>query len=195
MPPKVRVTREDIVRAAVEIVRKSGADALNARSVAAALDCSTQPVFSNFSTMQELRLAVVETADRMCQEYIQREVECGEFPPYKASGRAYIRFAREERELFKLLYMRDRAGETIPQEDKLSAQMERLVQDHTGINEMEAKLFHLEMWACVHGIASMIATGFWEPEPELISRMLSDFFQGMKKHYADRRKSNGSHPD
>ena len=138
---------------------------------------------------------MVEAADQMCQEYIQREVERGEFPPYKASGRAYIRFAREERELFKLLYMRDRAGESIPQEDKLSGQMERMVQEHTGVDAMEAKLFHLEMWACVHGIASMIATGFWEPEPELISQMLSDFFQGMKKHYADRRKANGSHPD
>jgi len=195
MPPKVRVTREDIIRSAVEIVRTSGADALNARRVAAALDCSTQPVFSNFSTMEELRLAVVEAADRMFQEFMQREMARGEFPPYKASGRAYIRFAQEERELFKLLYMRDRAGEVIPQEDALSRQMEGMVQENTGVSGAAAKLFHLEMWACVHGIASMLATGFLELEPELISRMLTDFFQGMKKHYADGGKADGSHPD
>ena len=179
MPPKVRVTREDIVRSAVEIVRSSGADALNARRIAAALDCSTQPVFSNFNTMDALKLAVVEAAERMFQEYMQREVELGEFTPYKASGRAYIRYAREERELYKLLYMRDRAGEVIPPEDK---------RENTGLSPAKAKLFHLEMWAYVHGIASMVATGFLELEPELISRMMTDFYQGMKKHHADGRE-------
>ena len=38
-----------------------------------------------------------------CQEYMQREVESGEFPAYKANGMAYIRYAKEEKELFKLL--------------------------------------------------------------------------------------------
>ena len=34
MPPRVKVTKEDIVKAAVDIVRKSGAPAINARTVA-----------------------------------------------------------------------------------------------------------------------------------------------------------------
>ena len=33
------------------------------------------------------------------------------YPPYKAMGMGYIRFAAEERELFRLLFMRDRSGE------------------------------------------------------------------------------------
>ena len=60
MPPKIKVTKEDIVAAALDIVRRSGAEAINARTVAAALQCSTQPVFSNFATMEDLRLAVVQ---------------------------------------------------------------------------------------------------------------------------------------
>ena len=60
MPPKVKVTKEDIINAAVDIVRKSGAQAINARTVASVLNCSTQPVFSNFATMDELRLAVAK---------------------------------------------------------------------------------------------------------------------------------------
>ena len=103
MPPKVKVTKEDIINAAVNIVRSSGAQAINARTIASVLNCSTQPVFSNFATMDELCLAVVERADILCQEYMQREVESGEFPAYKANGMAYIRYAKEEKELFKLL--------------------------------------------------------------------------------------------
>lgn len=183
MPPKIRITKEDIINTAVNIVRNEGALALNARNIAGALNCSTQPVFSNFATMDELRLAVVEAADALCQEYMQREIESGKYPAYKASGMAYIRFAKEEKELFKLLYMRDRTTETIDEETESNAQIESMVQNNTGLNGLDAKLFHLEMWAYVHGIATMIATGFLELDWDLISRMLTDSYQGLKKQY------------
>ena len=183
MPPKVRITKEDIVEAAVGIVRESGAQALNARTVAAALNCSTQPVFSNFETMEALRLAVVEKADRLCGVYMQRETQKGEYPPYKASGMAYIRFAKEEKELFKLLYMRDRSAETVPQGVELTEQMEDMVHCNTGLSGPDAKLFHLEMWAYVHGIATMFATGFLDLPWELVSKMLTDSYQGLRKQY------------
>jgi AcrR family transcriptional regulator len=183
VPPKVKTSKAAIVNAAVDIVRSNGAQALNARTVAAALGCSTQPVFSNFATMDDLRMAVVERADALCREYIRREVESGEFPPYKASGMAYIRFAEEEKELFKLLYMRDRTNELIEEADDLNDQMEAIVQGNTGLEQTDVKRFHLEMWAYVHGIGSMMATGFFVPERELISRMLTDAYQGLRKQY------------
>jgi len=65
MPPKVKITREEIIAAAVSIVRRSGAEAVNARDVARELNCSTQPVFSNFETMEELRAAVIYAADEL----------------------------------------------------------------------------------------------------------------------------------
>ena len=183
MPPKVKVTKDEIVHAAVDIVRRSGAQAVNARTVAAALSCSTQPVFSNFATMEELRFAVVEKADGLCRAYMQQEVDCGKYPVYKATGMAYIRFAKEEKELFKLLYMRDRSGEAVPEATEQTDQMASIVRENTGIGEMDAKLFHLEMWACVHGIATMFATGFLDLDWELVSKMLTDCYQGLRKQY------------
>lgn len=183
MPPKVKVTREDIINAAVDIVRTSGAEAINARNVAAVLNCSTQPVFSNFDTMDELRLAVVKKADILCEQYIQREIDSGIFPAYKASGMAYIRFAKEEKELFKLLYMRDRTNEAATEESVLSDKMEPIVLSNTGLSRQDAELFHLEMWACVHGIAAMLATDFVSLDFEIISRMLTDVYQGLRKRY------------
>ncbi len=183
MPPKIKTTREDIVRTAVEIVKAEGASALNARAVAAALQCSTQPVFSNFSTMEELRSVVVSKANELCNAYRQREVERGEYPPYKASGMAYIRFAKEEKELFKLLFMRDRTGEPMGAEAARDHQMEAIVQGNTGLDVDRAKLFHLEMWAYVHGIATMFATGFLDLDWALVSQMLTDAYLGMRKQY------------
>ena len=183
MPPKVKIAKEEILRVAIDIVRNHGAEALNARTIASLLNCSTQPIFSNFATMDELRLAVVEKADLLCQEYMRQEVESGEYPAYKANGMAYIRFAKEEKELFKLLYMRDRSGETIPEGTELTDKMELLVYENTGLDGAGAKLFHLEMWAYVHGVATMFATGFFDMDWELVSKMLTDAYQGLIKQY------------
>ena len=58
MPPKVRISEQAIVDAAIQIIRDEGEGALNARSLAKALGCSVQPIFHNFPSMEHLREAV-----------------------------------------------------------------------------------------------------------------------------------------
>lgn len=183
MAPKVRITKEEIVEGAIELVRQGGELALNARNLAAALNCSTQPIFSNFSSMEELRMVVITQIDQLCNQYIKREVESGVYPAYKASGMAYIRFAKEEGELFRLLYMRDRSQEAGSKEMELGDEMESILQDSTGLSGAEAEFFHLEMWAFVHGIATMFATGFLNLDWELVSKMLTDAYLGVKTQF------------
>ena len=183
MAPRVKITKEDIIEAAIELVRQRGELALNARNLATTLHCSTQPIFSNFSSMEELRMVVIEQADWMCNQYIKREVISGVYPSYKASGMAYIRFAKEEGELFKLLYMRDRSAEVVPKEMELGDEMKSLLHENTGLTGAEAEFFHLEMWAFVHGIATMFATGFLNLDWELVSKMLTDAYLGVKTQF------------
>ncbi|MBR4290161.1 MAG: TetR/AcrR family transcriptional regulator [Oscillospiraceae bacterium] len=183
MPPKVRITKEDIIHTAVDLVRQQGESSVNARTVAAMLNCSTQPVFSNFATMEELRRATLQQIHQIYQDYIQREVSSAVYPAYKASGMAYIRFAKEEKELFKMLFMRDRSGEPLPNEWDMGENIEKIVRNSTGLEGSIMQLFHLEMWAYVHGIAVMFATGFLDLEWDLVSKMLSDAYMGMRKQY------------
>ena len=86
MPPKIKITKEEIVDTALNLVREAGEQALNARSIAAKLKCSTQPVFSNFETMEDLHNAVKEAAYAEYQSYLKTDMEAGKYPPYKASG-------------------------------------------------------------------------------------------------------------
>ena len=95
MPPKVRIAKEDIVKTAVELVRVNGAQSINARAIAAALNCSTQPVFSNFATMDELQEAVMNAAYDRYLGFLKSEAESERYPHYKALGMAYVRFARK----------------------------------------------------------------------------------------------------
>ena len=183
MPPKVKTTKDDIINSAMSIVRQQGEQALNARNIATMLNCSTQPIFSNFSSMEELKNAVLLKADKLYQEYIDKEITSNTYPPYKASGMAYIRFAKEEKELFKLLYMRNRTGQEDSANYTFGEQINSIVQKSTGLDGAKKELFHLEMWAYVHGIATMFATGFLDLDWELISQMLTDAYLGMRKQY------------
>ena len=189
MPPKVKITKEEIISTALGLVRENGEGVLNARSIAEALGCSTQPIFSNFATMDEVRQAVIFSAYEHYRAYLKREVESDKYPKYKAFGMAYIRFAKEEKELFKLLFMRDRTGEDM----SLSLDFEESVQmimAANGISREKATLMHLEMWTCVHGIGTMLATSFLPLEWELISDITSDVYQGIRARYLSEEKQN-----
>lgn len=184
MPPKVKVSKEEVLNTAISIVREHGAYALNARLIASKLSCSTQPIFSNFESMDDLRFAVLQYADSLYNKYTEQEMASKKYPPYKATGMAYIRFAKEEKELFKLLFMRDRSDEKEP--ITFSKSISDIVESTTGFDSLKAKLFHLEMWVCVHGIATMTATGYLELDEELISDIISDAYNGMRKHYEEK---------
>lgn len=182
MPPKTKITKDDIIKAAFDMTRANGEQAINARAVAAALDCSTQPVFSNFATMNELQEAVRAASYELYLSFIKNEVESGKYPQYKSFGMAYIRFAKEEKELFKLLFMRDRRGE----ETEYSLDFEAsviMIMKANGVSKEKAELMHMEMWAFVHGIATMFATSFLSLEWELVSDMLTDVYQGIRSRH------------
>ena len=107
----------------------------------------------------------------------------GKYPPYKASGMAYIRFAREEKQLFRLLFMRDRSAEPPRYDGGDFDGIVDIIQSSTGLSRERAYLFHLEMWIYVHGIATMCATSYLNWDKELISRMMTDAYEGMKLRF------------
>ena len=187
MPPKCKFTKEEVVRAALDMTREKGMAAVTARALGERLGASSRPIFSLFRSMEEVQEEVIKAANACYQEYQAREMALGEYPVYKASGMAYIRFAKEEKELFKLLFMRDRTGETVTENGEMEP-IFQLIMDKTGLSRREAFLFHLEMWVYVHGFASMIATSYLVWDWETISQMLTDCFEGLKARYLKGEK-------
>ena len=60
--------------------------------------------------MDELRADVDRAAYELYREYLATGAKRSDVPKYKAFGLAYIEFAKEEPELFRLLFMCDRSG-------------------------------------------------------------------------------------
>lgn len=186
MPPKTKFTREEVIAAALETVRSGGMAGLTARSLAARLGSSAKPVFGLFENMREVQTEVINAANAEYQRFLAAETARSEYPPYKASGMAYIAFARRERELFRLLFMRDRA-EALPQpKDESLDGIIALIRKSTGLSDEDARLFHLEMWVFVHGIAVMTATNYLDWEDESISRALSDAYMGLRSRWCGK---------
>ena len=190
MPPKFKFTREQIVAAALEVTRKNGITGLTARGLAAELGSSAKPIFGLFQNMEEVQREVVSAANTLYQSYIKKVMADNKFPPYKASGIAYIQFAKEEKELFKLLFMRDRTDEKIEENREEIRPILDLIMKNLGIDENEAYFFHLELWLYVHGIATMIATNYLEWDIEFIDKALTDAYQGLKNRYVTRSTDN-----
>lgn len=182
MPPKCRFTREEIIQAALDLTAEKGVGALTARGLAQRLGSSAKPIFGLFANMEEVQQEVVKAANLRYQEYLRQDMSAGRYPPYKASGMAYIRFAREQKELFKLLFMRDRTHEEKAAGDELEALL-GLIQKSMGLSWDDAYRFHLEMWIYVHGIATMIATAYLEWDMDFISAALTDAYQGLRLRF------------
>ncbi len=183
MPPKNRFTKEEIIAAATEIVAEGGSAALTARSLGERLASSTKPIFGYFESMEELLSAVLLEANARYQRTLAEEFASGKFPPYKASGMGYIRFASEEKELFRLLFMRDRSGERLSEDREAIAPLLTVLETVYGLSADDAYLFHLEMWIFVHGIATMRATSYLPWDEAFISHALSDMFWGLLSRY------------
>jgi AcrR family transcriptional regulator len=191
MPPKHKFTKEEILASALELARKEGINAVTARRVGAALGASSQVIFSLFQNMEELQQGVRQQAEALYQHYLVEEMTTGRYSPYKGSGMGYIRFAREEQELFRLLFMENRAG-SLSAEGSEVRELIALLQSKLGLSEEQARRFHLEMWLYVHGIATMIATGYLTFDTAQIDQLLTDAYLGLRTRYTtDATRAEG----
>ena len=187
MARKVMFTKQEILNAALDITRKSGFSAVTARAIGSKLGTSYRPICSFFESMADVQNAVIKEANEIYQNYLKEDMSSGKYPPYKASGMAYIRFATEEKELFKLLFMRERSNEEKSEFSREFGMLSELIcKQINGITKEQASLFYLEMWTYVHGIATMIATNFYDWDEELCSKTLTDMYLGLKQKYENR---------
>lgn len=181
MPRPLRYDRETVLEAAFALVRRSGMEALGARAVAHELGCSTQPVFRCFATMEELRQAVAARAFACYSEAIQRSSRLSD-KPYKGTGLAYIGFARDEPQLFRLLFMCERSPEmrAAPDADTNMPYVISTIRQATGYSEAQARDFHNVIWIFTHGLAVMVATRFLPLTDEEISKLLTEHYLATK---------------
>ena len=175
MPPKFKFKREEIVEAAVNLTRRGGVDAVTARGIAGELGVSTQPIFTCFKNMEEAKGEVRIYAEKLCHSYLKKGVEAP--IPFFGFGMAYIRFAKEESELYKILFINpDKKGESML--DTLSGILSIVInsiEKTYRFNEKESKRLFRDLWLAAHSIATLCVGGICPFSDEEIAKILTGF--------------------
>lgn len=182
MPPKAKFTKTEIIDAALSIVREKGFDALNARDIGSALGSSARPIFTVFKNMEEVQLAVKRSARDVYNSYVEKGFQ--KELAFKEVGIAYIRFAKEERRLFQLLFMGEQkrvsnlASVLSMIDDNYQEILQSILRDY-GLNEEQAWKLYQHLWVYVHGIATLCATDVYEYSDDEIEESLKEVCLGV----------------
>lgn len=176
MAPKNKYSREELVDTALKIVREKGIDALTAKAIADELAISTRPVFTCFGTMDEVKRDVRAAAQKVYDEYASAGLR--EKIPFFGFGTQYIRFARKEPELYRLLFLMQTVDGSNGAFEAMRHSQElvrpSLINTYH-ISEEDADRYFRDLWLVVHSLATLIVTGSCPYSDEDIGQIMTGF--------------------
>lgn len=180
MPPKVQVSEERILDHALKIVRQHGMSALNARTLADSLSCSVQPIFRSFHSMGELKERVTAF---VAEDYQRRLVEgLAKSNPMNGLLMAYIRYAQEEKQFFRLLHLSDHLALS-GTGDFVGVGVNKVIVDammkETGLSRGDAESLYVGCFFAAHGMAAMLATNHCAFSEESIQEIIGGVYDGL----------------
>ena len=158
MAPKNKFTKQEMVEAALRVVRAKGIDGLTAKTMADELGTSTQPIFTGFGSMDAVRQEVYAAAMRVYDGYADAGLK--EKIPFFGVGMQYIRFAREEPALYRLLFLTQaKEYSAMKSMQHLQALVRPTLMHIYHISAEEADLYFRDLWFVVHSLSTLIVTG------------------------------------
>ena len=180
MPPKPKFTKDDIIKAALDIIRESSIESITAQSIANKLNTSTRPMFNYFKTLEELRNAATVEARNIYDSYAKRGLSMN--PSFKGFAMEYIRFAMEEPSLFRLLFMRKAETANLTSLLEKTGHLETVldaVAEIFNIDRIQAMWLYENLWLYAHGIAALCASEVMKFSDEDIAEKLGVLCRGL----------------
>ena len=186
MPPRTKFSKEEIVQAAVRITRKKGIDGLTARELGAELGVSSRPIFTWFDSMEQLKAAVYEVAKENYKQYVEGGL-AGPVP-FLGVGMQYVRCAKEEPELYKLLFLSKPRGVDGGAMAALAFSQD-LVRDSLmriyNLDGETADKYFRDLWLVAFSFATLIVTNDCPYTDEEMSRMFTEISLSVCKAYKE----------
>lgn len=153
MPPKPKFTREEIVAAALQVVRTRGLEALTTREIAAELGTSTRPIFTYFESMEQVRAEVRKAAEKIYLDTIEEGL---------SKPIPFLGVGLDENGVPSVL----------THLTKLTCES---VMRTYRVTQQQAERYTRDMWLVSHGIAALIVTNSCPYTDEQISRIFTGF--------------------
>lgn len=179
MPPRITTSKEMIIEAGYSIADELGIDQVNCRAIAKKLDCSTQPVFSRFPNMDELKEEIFNYACEKLEQSIADRLECNvKKPLVEISATVLADLARDHKNLYKLIYLSDFRSEKSFLEEREKYQTNKLIikelTDRYKIDSKKVKNIFERISLLTHGICTVIATTTMDYSDRQVIKIIND---------------------
>lgn len=180
MASNKNVSYEEIVAEAIRIVRKNGIEAVNDRNIAKNLNCSVQQINKTFTTKDKLKSAVVRRTFEIYKEVMEKALEKDNFIEM---GLDYLYFIKNEKNLFKLLFMsnlhKNKNLLNITGANPNNNKVRTIISNTTGLKKSKADEMFSGMWFVLHGIGSLLATNDCDFNDDEVRQLLSNAYYGL----------------
>ncbi|WP_294759396.1 TetR/AcrR family transcriptional regulator [uncultured Lactobacillus sp.] len=156
MARKKEIGRNKILSIAYKMVVKDGIESLTARNIAKAGHFSTQPLYLEFNSMEDLRKEVLrKIADNLKNNILQKSYTG---KPLIDMDLSYIDFAREQENLFRAMFVDGKFGSKIIADTLIDFGIEKFREQYPDSNYSEDKIRSVVIanWITTSGIASLL---------------------------------------
>lgn len=188
MPPKPKITKDLILNAALDITRETGFETVNARSIAGKLQCSTRPIFTCYKNMDEMKTEFLDYAFEYYNRYVENYKKSENTKACLLFPLSYIKFAKEETNLFRLLFINDMDLDMTEANDFYrelgNAEKAEAFSQMIGAEPEQGKEIFLDLFLYSHGIAVLTATGKLSFDSRNLEKMLQNFLSA----YVNQKK-------
>lgn len=164
-----------ISKAAMEIFRSYGLQAVTSRRVAQKLGCSTQPLYIEYKSMDDLKSElisiIVKRQDEMYDGLISKSTDF----LYRSYGMAFLQFAQTEPFLFRHIYILD--GNLGKHIDELRLpKIFDILENQYGYSRSQAKAIHETASTYLMGVSTFISSGYSRFTEEQMNSSLTKLF-------------------
>ena len=175
MPRQPRFSKDDIVAAGLKIVRSSGFEAISARALGKELGTSSSPMFTMFKDMNEVMEAIRAAAEKTFTTRMKGVTDY--FPAFKEFGLRLVAFAKEDSNVFQMLFLGKDARPEIA--ESIARECLGAVEQGYGLTSEQSEMLFRQMWPVACGIAALCVKHPEDFTQEEVSKTLSYHFSGI----------------
>lgn len=169
-----KIQKDHILEASIAVIEEMGCERLSVRNIAMKLQCSTQPIYSEFQSIKHLKEALVPYISECYLKTTQIS--------YKAFALSFLYFAKDHKELFKFFYLRRRFS-LFEVEDINQKKIVSLLAKALELPMNTAAQLHQKMQTYCYALGVMLASGYREMSEEQIDEELVDTFRIVLCYY------------
>lgn len=181
MPTSPKIPKETILQHALAMLIEEGYSAINIKTLAKRIGCSTQPISWHFGNMENFRNALTEYALNYANEKMLSASEG--MLAFSNVGIGYIDLAFDEPNLFRYLYMSGESGyyaggfEILTMADTNSAMIEQIA-NQLGTSADKVSKFFRDTIIYTHGLACFVVSGLIKSTKEELYAMVEQGADG-----------------